>query len=88
MPRKRDRESRPDSAAGTEAVKVPTWMRDGEMPPEVRHQAGPNSEEGLGAVNVPAADGYHFGDDHPWSRKQQADLVTSLARLEESIPRD
>jgi hypothetical protein len=74
--------------ADAEAVKIPLWMRDGEIPPEVHHQAGPNSEVGLGAVTVPAADGYHFGDDHPWGKKQQADLVTSLAQLEERIPRD
>jgi hypothetical protein len=88
MPRKRNRESRPDPVAGTEAVQVPTWMRDGLMPPEVNHQAGPNSEVGLGAVDVPAADGYHYGDDHLWGKEQQADLVTSLERLVRSIPRD
>ena len=70
------------------AVELPTWLRDQELPPQVHgDQAGPSSEVGLGVVNVPAADGYHFADDHPWGAKQQADLVTSLTRLEQSISR-
>jgi len=79
-------ESDPTSAAG--AVELPSWLRDQELPPQVHgDQAGPNSEVDPGVVNVSAADGYHFADDHPWGAKQQADLVTSLTRLEESISR-
>lgn len=80
-------QSESDLTSDAGAVEVPSWLRDQEMPPRVHgDQAGPNSEVGLGVVNVPAADGYHFADDHPWGSKQQAALVTSLAELEESIP--
>jgi len=29
-------------------------------------------------VTIPAADGYHFGDSHAWSKTDQANLVTEL----------
>ena len=81
-------QSESDLTSGARAVKVPSWLRDQELPPQVHgDQAGPTSEVGLAVVNIPAADGYHFADDHPWGEKQQAALVTSLAKLEESIPR-
>jgi hypothetical protein len=89
-PVERDVDERPESdlTSGAGAVEVPSWLRDQKLPPQVHgDQAGPNSEVGLGVVNIPAADGYHFADDHPWGARQQADLVKSLAKLEESIPR-
>lgn len=83
---KEQSESDLTSVAG--AVELPSWLRDQELPPQVHgDQAGPASEVGLGVVNVPAADGYHFADDHPWGAKQQADLVTSLTKLEQRISR-
>jgi hypothetical protein len=75
--RARGREHEP--ASGT--VERPSWMRDHELPPLVC-DPGP----GGGVVNLPAADGYHFGDDHTWGAKQQSALVTRLEELEESIP--
>jgi len=32
-------------------------------------------------VNVPAADGYHFGDDHPWGADEQSSLISMLKRV-------
>jgi hypothetical protein len=32
-------------------------------------------------VNVPAADGYHFGDDHPWGPEEQSSLIRMLKRV-------
>jgi hypothetical protein len=32
-------------------------------------------------VNVPAADGYHFGDDHPWGAEEQSSLIRMLRRV-------
>lgn len=31
-----------------------------------------------GAVNLPSADGYHFGDDHPWNMKDQETMIRDL----------
>jgi hypothetical protein len=81
-------QSESELTSGAGAVEIPSWLRDQELPPQIHgDQAGPNSEVGLGVVNIPAADGYHFADDHPWGAKQQAALVTSLADLEEDIRR-
>ena len=33
--------------------------------------SAPVPRRSRGAVNVPAADGYHFGDDHPWGPEEQ-----------------
>jgi len=30
------------------------------------------------AVSVPAADGYHFGDEHPWGETEQDSLIRTL----------
>jgi len=82
----RDRQrSEPTSASGSEAVNIPSWMRDHELPPLVSERPGPNPGPSLGVVNIPAADGYHFGDDHPWGAEQQSALVTRLAELEKNI---
>ncbi len=74
-------------ASGPEAVNIPSWMINNELPPLVSGpvQTGPNSELGLGVVNIPAADGYHFSDDHPWGAEQQSALVTRLTELENRI---
>jgi hypothetical protein len=79
-----------NSEPGPEAANIPSWMRDNELPPAVSDQepSGPNPGPAQGVVNIPAADGYHFGDDHPWGARQQSALVTRLAELENSIPPD
>jgi hypothetical protein len=73
---------------GPEEANIPAWMRDDELPPPVcdEAQGGPNPGPSGGVVNIPAADGYHFGDDHPWGAKQQSALVTRLKELEDSTP--
>jgi hypothetical protein len=38
----------------------------------------PATEPERGAVSIPAADGYHYADDHPWSDKDQAALTDGL----------
>lgn len=35
----------------------------------------PARRRSRGAVIVPAADGYHFGDDHPWGSDEQNSLI-------------
>lgn len=35
----------------------------------------PAAEPDGGALSIPAADGYHFADDHPWRASDQADLT-------------
>jgi len=72
--------------SGPEEANIPAWMRDDELPPPVcdEDQCGPNPGPSGGVVNIPPADGYHFGDDHPWSGKQQSALVTRLKELEDS----
>jgi hypothetical protein len=81
-------QSESDLPSGAGTREDPPWLRDQQLPPQVHgDQAGPSSEVGLGVVNVPAADGYHFADDHPWGEEQQAALVKSLTDLEQSISR-
>jgi hypothetical protein len=74
-------------APGPEAANIPPWMSDDRLPPPVcdEEPSGPNPGPSEGVVNIPAADGYHFGDDHPWGAKQQSALVTRLEELEDSI---
>jgi hypothetical protein len=36
------------------------------------------AEPDRGGVNIPAADGYHYADDHPWSASDQAALTDGL----------
>ena len=40
----------------------------------------PVSEPDGGALRVPAADGYHYADDHPWSTGDQKKLTKDLWR--------
>lgn len=28
-----------------------------------------------GALSIPAADGYHYADDHPWKMSDQSELI-------------
>ena len=39
------------------------------------------SQPDPGAVSITPADGYQFGDDHPWSGDKQAGLVAHLDKL-------
>jgi hypothetical protein len=43
--------------------------------------SAPVPRRSRGAVNVPAADGYHFGDDHPWGAEEQSSLIRMLKRV-------
>ncbi len=43
--------------------------------------SAPVPRRSRGAVNVPAADGYHFGDDHPWGADEQNSLICMLKRV-------
>ena len=43
--------------------------------------SAPGPRRSRGAVNVPAADGYHFGDDHPWGAEEQSSLIRMLQRV-------
>lgn len=36
-------------------------------------------------VDIPAADGYHYGDDHVWDDTDQANLVRELKHVRESL---
>ena len=36
------------------------------------------AESDRGAVSIPAADGYHYADDHPWNASDQAELTDAL----------
>ena len=40
----------------------------------------PVSEPDGGALSIPAADGYHYADDHPWSTGDQKQLTKDLWR--------
>jgi hypothetical protein len=42
----------------------------------------PGSEADGGGVHIPAADGYHYGDDNPWGPEDLTALVTELKRVE------
>ena len=86
--RKRDQaRSASNPVSAHTAANIPTWMRENELPPVAGEpgQLGPDSGPGLGVVSIPAADGYHYGDDHVWGKQQQAALVTRLEELEQRI---
>jgi hypothetical protein len=61
-----------------------TWIKN--LPARIREarKAAERPRQDRGAVTIPAADGYHFGDDHSWSQANQARLVTELKRAEQS----
>lgn len=42
----------------------------------------PGSEPDGGGLHIPAADGYHYGDDNPWGPEDLTALVTELRRVE------
>jgi hypothetical protein len=37
-----------------------------------------NPQRKRGAVSIPAADGYHYADDHPWDAEDQDELTEVL----------
>jgi hypothetical protein len=47
--------------------------------------SAPVPRRSRGAVNVPAADGYHFGDDHPWGSEEQSSLIRMLKRVRQKF---
>jgi hypothetical protein len=47
--------------------------------------SAPVPRRSRGAVNVPAADGYHFGDDHPWGAEEQSSLISMLRRVRRKL---
>jgi hypothetical protein len=61
-----------------------TWIKN--LPARIRAARAPaeGPRPDRGAVTIPAADGYHYGDDHPWTQADQASLVTELKRAEQS----
>jgi hypothetical protein len=40
-----------------------------------------------GALRIPAADGYHYADDHPWDGEDQVALITALDAIEQEFKR-
>jgi hypothetical protein len=47
--------------------------------------SAPVPRRSRGAVNVPAADGYHFGDDHPWGAEEQSSLIRMLRKVRQKF---
>ena len=47
--------------------------------------SAPMPRRSRGAVNVPAADGYHFGDDHPWGADEQSSLISMLKKFRQKF---
>jgi hypothetical protein len=43
------------------------------------------SQPDPGAVSITPADGYQYGDDHPWDSDKQTGLVAKLAKLLDSL---
>jgi len=64
-------------SAGTRTRAV-TWVRK-----EVART--PDSERDRGGLSIPAADGYHYGDDNPWGPEERAALVAELRRVERAL---
>jgi hypothetical protein len=50
----------------------------------VRH-ADSAMESVPGSVSIPAADGYHYGDEHPWGPDDQDKLVDQLREVEQAL---
>jgi hypothetical protein len=44
---------------------------------------GPRPDRG--ALSIPAADGYHYADDHPWEPEDQLDLIKMLRNTVERV---
>lgn len=44
------------------------------------------AEPERGAVNIPAPDGYHYADDHPWSAADQSALIGVLWDTARDLP--
>jgi hypothetical protein len=40
-----------------------------------------------GALSISPADGYQYGDDHPWTGQEQTGLVAWLDKLMSSLPK-
>jgi hypothetical protein len=38
-----------------------------------------------GALSIAPADGYQYGDDHPWTGNEQSGLVSRLDKLMSSL---
>jgi hypothetical protein len=45
----------------------------------------PIRRRGSRALSVPAADGYHFGDDHEWGAKEQSSLIGLLKKARKKL---
>ncbi len=45
-----------------------------------------SSQPDPGALSITPADGYHYGDDHPWSTDKQTGLVAHLDKLLDTLP--
>ena len=45
----------------------------------------PEARRDRSAVTVPAADGYHFGDDHTWGDEEQDSLISMLNLASEKL---
>lgn len=43
------------------------------------------SQPDPGALSIAPADGYQYGDDHPWSHDKQAHLVDRLGKLIDTL---
>ena len=39
-----------------------------------------------GALSIMPADGYQYGDNHPWTGAQQTELVARLDKLMATLP--
>jgi hypothetical protein len=76
LPKAPRRKGRPSRLSWAWITNLPARIRE-------RRAAPRGSRTDRGGVSIPAADGYHFGDDHPWSSADQTDLVTGLKRAQE-----
>lgn len=45
----------------------------------------PGSGPDRGGLRIPAADGYHYGDDNPWGPEDRTALVAELRRVEQAL---
>jgi hypothetical protein len=76
LPKAPRRKGRPSRLSWTWITNLPARIRE-------RRTAPSGSRPDRGGVSIPAADGYHFGDDNPWTPADQSDLVTELKRAQE-----